>query len=58
MDFLGLATFRTISTALDFVRENRDIDLEPAGIPFDDAKTFELLSTGGRSDCSNWKAAA
>ena len=46
MDFLGLATFRTISTALDFVRENRDIDLEPAGIPFDDAKTFELLSTG------------
>ncbi|MCY4109764.1 MAG: DNA polymerase III subunit alpha [Chloroflexi bacterium] len=46
MDFLGLATFRTISTALDFVRESQGIDLEPAGIPFDDDKTFELLSSG------------
>ncbi len=46
MDFLGLATFRTISTALDFVRENREIDIEPAGIPFDDTATFDLLASG------------
>ncbi len=46
MDFLGLATFRTISTALDFIRENQGVDLEPAGIPLDDAPTFDLLTSG------------
>ena len=46
MDFLGLTTFRTITTALKFVRENRGVELTPAGIPLDDKATFDLVTSG------------
>lgn len=41
-DFLGLKTLTVIQQALDCLKE-RGIELDIAGIPLDDEKTFELL---------------
>tara|TARA_B100001123_G_scaffold447921_1_gene607046 strand:- start:411 stop:4202 length:3792 start_codon:yes stop_codon:yes gene_type:complete len=46
MDFLGLATFRTISTAIDLIEQNYGTKLIVQELPFDDKKTFELLAKG------------
>ena len=44
-DFLGLKTLTVLSTALKLMNaRGRDIDL--ADLPFDDAKTFQLLCRG------------
>ena len=46
MDFLGLATFRTIDTALKFIKETRGESLVVQDVPLDDEKTFALLARG------------
>lgn len=46
MDFLGLATFRTIATALTFIEESRGEKLVVQDLPLDDEDTFELLARG------------
>jgi len=46
MDFLGLATFRTISTAIELIEQNYGTRLVVQELPFDDERTFELLAKG------------
>src|SRR5467141_2904205 len=46
IDFLGLQNLDIIATCLRLVRERRGIDIDLDAIPFDDAKTYELLSAG------------
>ncbi|MFQ3574727.1 MAG: DNA polymerase III subunit alpha, partial [Thermodesulfovibrionales bacterium] len=44
-DFLGLATLTIIQKTLQFIRsQGKDLDISK--IPFDDAKTYELLGSG------------
>ncbi len=44
MDFLGLRTLTVISEAVKIVHRTRGVDIVIEKIPFDDKKTFELLS--------------
>jgi len=44
MDFLGLRTLTVISNTLKLLKETRAVELQADQIPFDDAKTFQLLS--------------
>jgi DNA polymerase III subunit alpha len=44
IDFLGLQNLDIIATCLRLIKERRGIDIDIDKIPFDDAKTFELLS--------------
>ncbi len=46
MDFLGLRTLTIIRNALDMIKEQHGIDIDPAKIPLDDAKTFDMLQRG------------
>src|ERR1700716_2717265 len=46
IDFLGLQNLDIIATCLRLVKEHRRLDIDIDKVPFDDAKTFELLSTG------------
>ncbi len=46
MDFLGLANLTILGKAKEIILENRGIDIDLHNIPMDDAKTFELLSSG------------
>ncbi|OLD06811.1 MAG: DNA polymerase III subunit alpha, partial [Firmicutes bacterium 13_1_40CM_3_65_11] len=46
IDFLGLQNLDIIATCVRLVREHRGIDIDLDAIPFDDAKTYELLSAG------------
>ena len=46
MDFLGLANLTILAKARDIIRESRGIDLDLYGLPMDDKKTFDLLSSG------------
>ena len=46
IDFLGLQNLDIISTCLRLVKETRGIELDLEKLPFDDAKTYELLSAG------------
>jgi len=45
-DFLGLSNLTILKNAVDLIRAHRGIDIDLDRIPLDDAKTFELLSTG------------
>ena len=45
-DFLGLSNLTILKNAVDLIRAHRGIDIDLERIPLDDAKTFELLSTG------------
>ncbi|MBD3347801.1 MAG: DNA polymerase III subunit alpha [Candidatus Eisenbacteria bacterium] len=45
-DFLGLRTLTVIHDALEMIRENKGVDLEPDAIPLDDEETYELLGSG------------
>src|SRR5690349_9205760 len=45
-DFLGLSNLTILKNAVDLIRAHRGIDIDLDNIPLDDAKTFELLSTG------------
>ncbi|HZQ49747.1 MAG TPA: DNA polymerase III subunit alpha [Candidatus Dormibacteraeota bacterium] len=44
IDFLGLQNLDIIATCLRLIKERRDIEIDLEKIPFDDAKTYELLS--------------
>jgi DNA polymerase-3 subunit alpha len=45
-DFLGLINLTILAEAVELVKKHRGIDLDVDKLPLDDAKTFELLSTG------------
>jgi DNA polymerase-3 subunit alpha len=46
MDILGLANLTCLSKAREIIYQNRGIDIGLGQIPMDDAKTFDLLSSG------------
>src|ERR1700694_3236159 len=46
IDFLGLQNLDIIATCLRLVKEARGIEIDIEKIPFDDAKTYELISSG------------
>jgi len=46
MDFLGLANLTILGKAKEIILDNCGIDIDLHHIPMDDAKTFELLSSG------------
>jgi DNA polymerase III subunit alpha len=45
-DFLGLRNLTIIQKALQFIKEQKDIEIDIETIPIDDKKTYELLSRG------------
>ncbi len=46
IDFLGLQNLDIISTCLRLLKENRGLEINIDDLPFDDAKTYELISAG------------
>ncbi|MFC1969301.1 DNA polymerase III subunit alpha [Chloroflexota bacterium] len=46
MDILGLANLTVLSKAVEIIREHRGVDIDLLHIPMDDARTFDLLSSG------------
>jgi len=46
MDLLGLANLTILGKAIEIIRQNRGVDIDLHNILMDDAKTFELLSSG------------
>jgi DNA polymerase-3 subunit alpha len=44
IDFLGLQNLDIIATCLRLLKQRRGLDIDIEKIPFDDAKTFELLA--------------
>ena len=46
MDILGLANLTILSRAQEIIAQTRGIDLDWQKLPLDDAKAFELLSSG------------
>jgi len=46
MDILGLANLTCLSKVREIIYQNRGIDIGLGQIPMDDAKTFDLLSSG------------
>lgn len=46
MDFLGLRTLTILRRAVDLIRETHGERIDIDEIPFEDAKTFEMLSDG------------
>ncbi len=45
-DFLGLKTMTVIHRAVKMIKENKGIEVDVLELPFDDAKTFEMLKVG------------
>jgi DNA polymerase-3 subunit alpha len=46
MDFLGLKNLTIIYEACALIKRNHGIEIDPEKLPFDDARTFELLARG------------
>jgi len=46
MDFLGLANLTILGKAREIIHQEHGVDIDLHHIPMDDAKTFELLSSG------------
>jgi DNA polymerase-3 subunit alpha len=46
MDILGLANLTCLSRAREIIYQNRGVNIDLGQIPMDDAKTFDLLSSG------------
>lgn len=46
MDFLGIRNLSILGRSVEYVRENKGIEVNLKTIPMDDKKTFELLSRG------------
>ncbi|MBI2328121.1 MAG: DNA polymerase III subunit alpha [Chloroflexi bacterium] len=46
MDFLGLANLTILGKAKEIIYQNRGIKIDLHHLPMDDAKTFDLLSSG------------
>ncbi|MFC1942641.1 DNA polymerase III subunit alpha [Chloroflexota bacterium] len=49
MDFLGLANLTILGKAIEIINQRHDCDIDLYNIRMDDAKTFELLSSGETS---------
>jgi DNA polymerase-3 subunit alpha len=45
-DFLGLINLTILADAVQLIRRHRGVEVDVEALPLDDAKTFELLSTG------------
>ncbi len=45
-DFLGLINLTILADAVELIRRHRGVEIDVDRLPLDDAKTFELLSTG------------
>lgn len=45
-DFLGLKTLTVIQKAVEFIKSVHGIDIEILKIPLDDAKTYDMISSG------------
>ncbi len=45
-DFLGLINLTILAEAVQLIREHRGVEIDVDNLPLDDAKTFDLLSTG------------
>ncbi|HSC52569.1 MAG TPA: DNA polymerase III subunit alpha [Phnomibacter sp.] len=46
MDFLGLKTLSILKTALELIKENHGVEIEPDDLPLDDLKTYQLYQRG------------
>ena len=46
IDFLGLQNLDIIATSMRLIKEHRGIEIDLEHLPFDDAKTYELISNG------------
>src|SRR5260370_31102388 len=46
IDFLGLQNLDIIATCMRLIKERRGIEIDLEHLPFDDPKTYELLSVG------------
>jgi DNA polymerase-3 subunit alpha len=46
IDFLGLQNLDIIATCLKLIKERRGVEIDIDHLPFDDAKTYELLANG------------
>jgi DNA polymerase-3 subunit alpha len=46
MDFLGLVNLTILGKAKEIIKELNNIDIDLHHIPFDDARTFQLLASG------------
>ena len=46
MDFLGLKTLTLIKDAVKYIKQTKDIELNPDDFPIDDEKTYELFQRG------------
>jgi DNA polymerase-3 subunit alpha len=46
MDFLGLRNLSIVQHAVEFIKNNREIDIEPYQLERNDKKVFELLQSG------------
>jgi DNA polymerase-3 subunit alpha len=46
IDFLGLQNLDIIATCLRLVKEHRGLEIDIDALPFDDVKTYELMSSG------------
>ncbi|KKT01631.1 MAG: polymerase III, alpha subunit protein [candidate division TM6 bacterium GW2011_GWF2_43_17] len=46
MDFLGLKNLTLIKRVVDLVKKNHNVEIDPAYLPLDDEKTFELFTSG------------
>ncbi len=46
MDFLGLRTLTIINNAVNIIKQSKGLSIDIDKIPYDDKKTFELLSEG------------
>lgn len=46
MDFLGLKELKILQQTVDLIKKRHNIDIDLDTLPLDDAKTYELFSTG------------
>lgn len=46
MDFLGLRNLSVLKEAVKLIKYNKNIDIDLEQIPYDDTKTYELISSG------------
>ncbi|HFC01255.1 MAG TPA: DNA polymerase III subunit alpha, partial [Phaeodactylibacter sp.] len=46
MDFLGLKTLSIIKDAIQMIKDNKDLDIDPDEIPLDDELTYKLFQRG------------
>ncbi len=45
-DFLGLKTLTVVQKTVEFIKEEKDEDIDVLKIPFDDEKTFSMVAKG------------